>query len=654
MSLNSSDQRHLGVSPVGSTMTTGYSLDLPLDTIGVFSKDARKTTKRGLKALTTFNGIDKMDEKIAILYGTKKDSSTTSNKNGDKNSRTLDFSLANVKSVGISHPKVKEQTFDYWRVGWDGLQDESSLKFHKGQTLEFQMTIGGIAATFFNDVDMYTVRQLINIPNDEVDIICEELGEPCAPVDCREHTIKLVKGLNDYLLPGGQKLSQFYDIYPIFNAPVDPTTRTTEYTQYCLDYCGFGGEHELSKVSGQYPGVIVTRDTMTDKFVIYQKSATAAPAAYVERMNALLKGCDECPEGYDEIAAGFVYGVALEDDGVDQKTLVQALPNAVAASAIKTGQDFGVGHYVVVLTAELTAAQEATFITANPTAILKFVGTKEAFCENDTTTSHSWVACGTCDTTTAKYRIIVADDCNGSKLEEVQAAFPDLTVTQVVNQNCVSVFETTVETTPSCSEGCNPAIVQQVFSSEAPRRFGLNNYWYPVEAAPVAGETLCGFEVKGKPIVMNPSECTYDELPFIMTSSRILGLSGGYPIDYSMNSIVPKGTWRILELDRARDLDNLGGNLREWEQKGRFYFENEKPHRSMVERSLTGTQSRLNGLTQYSDLFVTIENSNKSGMNDKSYTYITYHVLVPFGRTTNMENMFRNLAGAAGLNFKIS
>lgn len=651
MALHSSDNRHLGVSPVGATMTTGFSLDLPLDTVGVFSKDARKTTKRGLKALQTFNGIDKVNEKIALLYGTRKGNGF---KEDDKNSRSVDFSLSEVKKVGIYHPKQTEQKFDYWRVGWDGINDDTSFKFHKGQTLEFQLTVGGIAATFFNNEDRYTVRQLINIPNEDAySFICDELGAPCDPVDCREHTISLVKGLNDYLLPGGQKLSDFYDIYPIFDAPVDPTT-TVEYTQYSLDYFGFGGNHELSKVSAQYPGVEVKRDTFTDKFVIYQLSTATAPVPYVETIGSILKGCDECPAGYDEVAAGVVYGVAIEDDGASSVALVQALPNAVAGTAVKTGQDFGVGHYSVILTQELTAAQEATFITANPTAVIKFLGTKEAFCENDTETTHSWVESGTCNTTTATYRLIVPDDCNGSRLEEVQAAYPDLTVTQVSNQNCVSIFQTTVETTPSCSEGCNPDIVQQVFSAEAPRGFGINLYWYPVEVAAVAGNTKCGFEIKGKPIVMNPSECTYDELPFVMTSSKIISLSGGYPIDYSMNTIVPKGTWRVLELERAVDLDNLGGNLREWEQKGRFYFQDEKPYRSAVERSLTGTQSRLDGLTQYSQVSVTIEGSNKAGINNKEYTYITYHILVPFGRTTDLEVLFRNLAGAAGLPFNVS
>ena len=49
MAQGSSDQRHLGVSPVGATMTSGYSLDLPLDTLGIFSKDILKVKKKWIK-----------------------------------------------------------------------------------------------------------------------------------------------------------------------------------------------------------------------------------------------------------------------------------------------------------------------------------------------------------------------------------------------------------------------------------------------------------------------------------------------------------------------------------------------------------------------------------------------------------------------------
>lgn len=649
MALHSNDIRHLGVSPVGSVMKTGYSLDLPLDTAGIFSKDKRKTKANGLKAVSSFEGVAK-DELLTLMFGTKKDTGTHGT---DKNARTVDFALKNVTKVGIANPKNAEQKFDYYRVGWDGINDNTSFKFHKGQTLEFQMTVGGIAATFFNNTDQYTVRTLINVPNDEVDIICEELGSPCEPVDCREHTISMVKNLNNYTLPGGDKLSQYFDIYPIFDTPTSNATPVV-YKQWCLDYCGFGGEYELSAVSAQYPGREVKRDTMSNKFVIFAEEAFTPDAYSASNREAILKGCEDCPTGWDEIAEGFVYAVAMEDDGVDLTATVQGLPNAVAASAVKTGQDFGVGHYVVVLTAELTEAQETTFIEANDTAILKYVGTRQAFCENETPETHAWVECGECEASTAKYRIMVPDDCNGSRLAEIQAAYPQLTITQVVNQNCVSVFETTVETTLSCDEGCNPALVQQVFTSEAPRKFGLDNYWYPVEAEGVEGATTkCGFEIKGKPIVMNPGESMIDDLPFIMTSSRVISLSGGYPIDYSMNSIVPRGTWSVLRLERAQDLDNLGGHLREWEQKGRFYFLDEKPYRSEISRNLTGTQSRLHGLTQYSTMYVRVEKDNKAGMNSKEYTYMDYRILVPFGRTTELEEVFRNLAGAAGVAFEV-
>ena len=647
MSLHGSDNRHLGVSPAGSIMKNRGSLDLPLDTTAIFSKDKRKTKINGLKALFDFEGVEK-NELLSLMFGSKKD---TGRMGSDKNSRSVDFSLKNVKKVAIAHPKQADQKFDYFRVGWNGVDAQSSFKFHKGQTLEFQMTVGGIATTFFNNTDQYTVRTLINIPNDEAETICDELGSNCEPVDCRQHTLSMVKRLNDYALPGGDTLSQYFDIYPIFDTPVALATPVV-YKEWSLEYCGFGGDHELSMVAAQYPGQEVKRDLMTDRFVIFAKS-DYTPANYVSSKGAFLKGCDECPTGYDLIEGGVVYGVAMEDDGVDLSASVQALPNAVLASAVKTGQDFGVGHYTVVLTEELTDVEEAAFLTDNATATLKFVGTKDAFCADDTTETHAWVEGGSCSGTTAKYRILVADDCNGTRLAEVQAAYPDLVVTQVSNQNCVSIFETTVQTSLSCDEGCNPAIIQQSVSSEAPRRFGRNNYWYPVETPAAEGTTLCGFEVKGKPIVMNPGEAFIDELPFIVTSSRIVALSGGYPIDYSMNTIVPKGTWSVLELQRAEDLDNLGGNLREWEQKGRFYFQDEKPYRSALDRNITGTQSRLKGLTQYSDLSITIEKENKAGINEKEYTFITYHVLVPFGRTAEMETLFGNLAGAAGLDFEV-
>ena len=54
MALHSSDNHTLGTSPFGTVMTEGYSLDLGLDQFGIFSKAARKTTKKGLKVISSF------------------------------------------------------------------------------------------------------------------------------------------------------------------------------------------------------------------------------------------------------------------------------------------------------------------------------------------------------------------------------------------------------------------------------------------------------------------------------------------------------------------------------------------------------------------------------------------------------------------------
>ena len=649
MALHSSDNRHLGVSPFGSVMTAGYSLDLGLDQFGVYSKAARKTTKKGLKALSTFEGIDKEREKLALLFGTKTDTGLLGSA---KNSRSVDFSLSEVKRVGISHPKTAEQSFDYWRVGWDGLDAKTSLKFSRGQTVEFQMTIGGVAASFFNSTAQYTVKVPITVDNFEFGM-CEEIGDLCEPVDCRENTLKLVKSLNDYSLPTGQKLSDYFDIYPIFETP-QVVANPIVYKKWCLEYCGFGGNYELSAVSAQYPDYEVVRDTESNQFTVFIPNGVT-PAPFVQKKGDILKGCDECPEGYTEVPAGVVYAVALEDDGADRTSVVASLPNAVAGTAVKTGQDFGVGHYIVILTEDLTVAEEQTFVTANPTAVLFNAGSKEAFCTIDEEVSHSWTECDSCQASQVKYRLIVADDCNGSRLAEVQAAYPDLTITQVQNQNCLSVFETTVMTDFSCDEGCSPAIIEQVFSSDAPRHFDINSYWFPYVAPteePVSSGA-CGFEIKGKPILLNPSEVIEDNVPFIMSSARVLALSGGYPLDYSLNMIVPENSWTVRQLDRAKDLDNLGGNLKGWEQRGKFYFSNEKPYRDPLARSLTGTYSRLENLVQYSDLYVEVEKHNKAGINDREYTNITYHVLVPFGRTSDMEAVLQKLAGAAGVPFEV-
>lgn len=641
MALHGSTNRHLGTSPVGAVMTEGGSLDLALDQVGIFTKNPLKTTDSGLKALASFDGIDKDREILSVLFGNGKDS--------QKNRRTFDFTLRDVKKVGIAHPQRKEMSVDYWRVGWDGISDDTSLKFYHGQTIEFSMGISGVAVSFFNSLPDYTVKTSVTIPNVVNNLPCGNVGSICSPVDCREHTLTIVKNLNEYTLPTGQKLKQFFDIYPIFSKPKQYEVGEV-YKQWKLKYCGHTGYDELAKVAAQYPGVKIKRDGNND-FILTAKE-DYEPAPYKQTFASILKGCEECPTGYTLIEKGYAYVVSLADVGVDHSDTVAGLPNAIADTAVRTGGEYGRGNYIVLTTEPLTAEDMETFVTENPDSTILFVGTKEEFCENKDEVTHEWEELGGFSNTCHTYRILIADDCKGDKLKELQARYPNLEITKIESKNCFSIYETKVYTTTSCTKGCNEEIIEEIYASEAPIKFGLNNYWFLHSEVQDAEDVLCGFEIRAKPIVFSGSDCAYDDLPFIMTSTRITTLAGGYPTDYSINGIVPDGLWAIRQISRAQDLDNLGGNLRGWEKRGNYYFEDTPPYDSKISRELTGTHTRLKNLVQYSDLYFTIERKKHVSYEARSYETITYHVLVPYGRTAQIEELFKKFAGSANVPFE--
>lgn len=646
MSLHSSDIRPQ-VLPNGEVMQEGNSFDLAIDQFGIFSTKQR--SKNGLKAISNFDGIHRNLEKLKMLVGTNDEVGVSAT---NKSSSSKHFVLDEVVKAGISFPKNTEQKVDYWRVGWDGLNDDTNIKLYEGQETEFQMTIEGMPVTFFNTSDSYTVKVPIIVPNSLPE--CGVDGTySCEPISCKGETIKLVKALNNYALPTGRTLSELFDIYPILSTP-SITTDKVEYKYWEMEYCGSGGRDELGKVKAQYPGVTVERDTMSDKFVLFAE-ASYTPADFEVSKKDILKGCSTCPAGYTEVKDGLLYSVEIEDEGEDKTALVKAIStNVVADSVIKTAQNFGVGYYLVTLSKELTTAEKEAFILANKTAVVWSLGAKKAHCTDATTAKFKWVQTSTCEASTAEYEIMLADDCEGDKLEDLQREYQDLVITKGATANCVTKYKTKVVTDFSCNEGCSDAIVEQVFSAKAPRQFGVNNFWTPVIKAEDGDVAIkCGFEIKAKKVVINPKECVIDKLPFIMTSTRIASLSGGYNIDYTMTTRRVERPFNVLQLERAQDLDNLGGNLRGWEKRGNIYFKNEQYSSDAVERDIRGTQTKLDGLVQYAFAYFEIDQKTKAGINEREYTNITYGFLVPYGNTADIETVLKSLASSAKVPFLI-
>lgn len=664
MGQHGSDNRHW-VSPHGAVAAKGVkSFELGEAQVGLFSK-------KSVDALGDVKGVSNK-EQLVLRYG---------DSNLRKNPSTIPFTLGHVKKVTVGLPKVAEWKTDYVRVGWDGLNDETSLKFYKGDAWSLQVTVGGMPVTLLNSSDKYTFEIPVTMEGPKYGLCLQE-EDLCDLLPCQDKTIEMVNQLNKSKFPSGQLFSEYFEAYPIFSRVSNPQARDTkEYTQYCLEFCGFGDANELAKVSAQYPGKKVVKDAETGKFVMM--SADGKPKAYERTLDAVLKGCKDCPDGYQKIEGGYVYAVKIEDNGQDLTSTVQGINNAVAGSAKKTGQDMGVGYYVVATSQKLTDEQIKAFAEKSsstktssagghthtlqggtgtidaapghthtitglsaPAAEVMFVGTTAETCKNDAKTTHEWVACGTCKTFKAKYRIMVPDDCGGAALKDLQARYPNLNVTQVKRQNCLGIYEGTVETDFSCSTGCNDAIVQQVFNSDRPEPYSFNSHWYPVTETKDATGVSCGIEIKAKPFLINPSECFDDKLPFVATSINILGVSGGYQDDFSYGAR-SRDLVNVTTLETAQDVDNLGGNLKGFERRGNFYFTGQPYDGSSLGRYFRGTQSLLDNMTRYVDITLTVNSMIPQSMNMATPKAMTYHVYVPFGRHTALEELYLSIAAKA-------
>lgn len=641
---NKAIDRYL-IVPEGSVMTSGYSAELAKGQIGLF--DMQAITKKGATAVSSVAGAHPNFSKYEVRLGVEnKTSRTLSN----KPAKTLTFSLKDVTKAWVGAPHVTEQKFDEWYIGYNGFDEDKTLVFKPGESFQLDLVIWGKPLGYMTNSKScnYVAKHTIHI-DDNLDYCTED--DPCEAVDCKTYTLDTVKNLNDHMLPSGEKLSKYFYINPVISPADEP--ELTEYTLYELSYCGSEGAGEIGKVQAQYPDVEIIRDELNLNFQMLIPTSEGAPEDYVTSLPDMIPGCEGCPDGYNEIEGGYAYVVQLEDDGEDSTALIESLPGYVADSAKKMGQNYGKGYYIVLVDDKLTEAEKTTFLTANPTASINYVGEKSAICENSETIELPWVAVATANATVKEFEIILADDCNGSRLAELEEAYPELTITEVTDpaaNNCLRKYSTEVMTDIVFPNGCpNSTAIQEVYTAEAPMAFDVNSFWVEVAEDESAGN-LCGIHIKAKPVIINATgECLIDELPFVATSMRVKP-AGGYITNLYLNAPIVNKPFPTLQVERAQDLDNLGGNMRGFEKQGKFYFQNESYHKGVYTRSILGLENQLEGLTQYKTFAFEINrNKHAQGFGGSVTESIVYHMIAPVGRSQELENLLNTIAAGAGV-----
>jgi hypothetical protein len=411
----------------GAVKTTGGSLNLAKGQLAAV--DQTKATAEGLKVISTFAGSAKDKKNFSLRVGIE--AKTPGRSYSDKSYSTVPFALSEVKELSVSAPKITEHIVDEVVIGYDGTPG-SEFNFKTGDAyFRIALHLKGGAIDFRGGRDGEEFLGVnIDVPKCNPFDDCADC-DGCAATDAKAIILEAVERIRRKQLTGGGKVEDFIDVTPILKCDNDITASLIPYHFYTLELCDTGDDVAKAIVAAQY-NTPVKRIDRKGSISTYQVLLASAPANFSLSIPSFIKGCDACPGSYTEVPGGFVYAFTVEDAGVDKTSVIEGVTNVVSGTVVKSGNNAGVGFYTAVASAKITDAAIATLIASgqpNNTFTVNLVGKVKDICTDGTTTQTAWTLGSIVNAVQEAYDLWLADDtCGASRLEELQGAYPNLTI----------------------------------------------------------------------------------------------------------------------------------------------------------------------------------------------------------------------------------
>lgn len=634
---------HTKFHVVSTVLESGYDGNLAKGQLAVVKNKALKG--KGKEVTADFDGMTQKDL-IAFEIGEV----TTPNKQ-----RTVEvpyistgfFPIGNIVDIKAYAPSNVTLKLDHIEIGYDGINESTALFIPEGKAAVMDIVVEGLVASMFFGQESFIIQKRVY----------RAVGESMQAV-----TRRLVKELNEEVIPTAtgwasttDVLSQFLEI-----GVIDSTTTTTVGVNSVfssLTLVNNGDSNALADVQAQYPNYTVVqtaRDGDNTTYTIVRPQADPALASYVKTVvDVDGKGCADCLATYSLVDGGYVYHVSIEDDGVDLTTTLAGLVTG-ETQLDKLGNKDGRGTYAIVMPAIMAQVAIDAIITARPGAEVKYLGEIKDVCSKTTTTTTAWVAGETCVATTKGFSIIVKDnDCGATRLPELQAAYPDLVITEDgVVGGCKRKYNTTVPTNIVCPE-CSPIFLQP-FYGEAPDNFeGIS--WEAV-AETYDADALMGITIKGKPFFMYPEIYEEDFVPFIETSLKVKSASFGWREDDILNYTgsqydVDLEFAKVVFVERAQDVNNLSQSHFGAEDEGKMFGTNKWKHKANLFARTNLSEERI--LKYHKRLLKFVVEFRDQGLSQGSASRsdIThgFGIMVEEGKHEAIQTILSKLAAKVGL-----
>jgi len=440
-------------------------------------------------------------------------------------------------------------------LGFDGVDTDKNItaKCEQSKSVFLKLSGGPIDEIFHTEGKGY-VRQY-NIFSG----CCDDCGDDCANVSPLAIANDLANQINtDPILSLGTRTGNKLVRAKVITEDGSPQP-DDNCIQYTLCICDNGDDTSLGLVQSQYPGVIIARISRTDSTSCYQQildDDAAAPTAFSNEGMTLINDCGVCPsaQGYITAPVGFAYEVTREDAGdatalATVKTDYGILAQQIQETAYRINYQFGSSTYILISETELTAVGTDTLV---------FLGETRNTCVLITPTTTAWVVGDTLDKFNKNYTITLKDNvCGVSRLAELQAAYPDLVIseTTVSADGCIRKFTTTIES--NCvPQGCPADAATWV----APDAY-LGIAWTPAATTDTA--TNVGVFIESIFVDRVASECAfdfwrYDAEPIFIEVSQ-------HSQDYNDKPTVCADEWPVTEIQPVKLPIGVGSRVREEE-----------------------------------------------------------------------------------------
>ena len=518
-------------------------------------------------------------------------------------------------------------------IGYDGVDNTKTLCGGCDDKKYFWLKLTGAPITkMFSDQGI--IRTYImdgQCCTDECDDTCD------VPEICPEYWAdELIRKIN-----ADKEINRFVRASKVLNCPIPPALPVRiPYTKYCLEVCDSGTVQALAAVQNQYAGVEVTaieRNGYTTRYQITQPTADPIPAPYDLTNSPVIVDCPECPTGYTLQAAASSFTIQRLDGGNDLSAAVLASYGAVTVT--KINGEFGTGTYAV---------SGATITTPVAGDVQSDVTETRNVCVAAPGTS-PWAACGTCYKETQTFRLTLADQCEVSRLADVQAAFPNLVVTEVATGTCAHQFQTTLESELIC-EDCY--IEPRLFLNHPDSFEGISWEVFPrpvTDNPPVVGGTCCnaGVILEGTFVNRRTGECSYDYFHHEYDGIHIEAST--WNPDYNGTPEACDCQWPVTPLQKIAYPNGDGHWVRKQELMELGYDLRRYAHAPNL-REIEGVHL-LSDVEKYYDEYTLVFNFkwNVLGWSEKYEDEYEIHFFVPEGQGKQLEDAINGYLASAAI-----